>query len=155
MVRDRRCGGAIKADGPSAYSFASGTGTATISDPGGLNTILLGTGLTSVTLYGSGNDLLITDGVSGDKIDVLGQLNTPAVQTLHYSSGSTLNLANGLTLNEVAGGTVLNGTAGSDTLFGNTGSQTLNGNGGDDMPEDFPWWIAAGGIAGSRYGAHF
>ncbi len=116
-----------------SYSFASGTGTATISDPGGLNTILLGTGLTSVTLYGSGNDLLITDGVSGDKIDVLGQLNTPAVQTLHYSSGSTLNLANGLTLNEVAGGTVLNGTAGSDTLFGNTGSQTLNGNGGNDI----------------------
>ncbi len=67
-----------------SYSFASGTGTATISDPGGQNTILLGTGLGGVTLYGSGNDLLIKDGVSGDQIDVLGQLSAPVVQDASF-----------------------------------------------------------------------
>lgn len=39
------------------YIYASGTGTATISDPGGLNTLKLGAGLTaaSLTFTGSGN----------------------------------------------------------------------------------------------------
>ncbi len=49
------------------YSYASGDGLLTISDSGGSNTLLLGGGLTSsqLTYALSGNDLLITDGVSG------------------------------------------------------------------------------------------
>ncbi len=118
------------------YSFNSGTGTATISDPGGSNTLALGSGISAASLgfTGSGNDLLITDGVSGDEIVLLGQLGgQPVIQTVHFSSGSTMKLTAGLILAEATGNTVLNGTTGNDTLVGNSGSQTLNGNGGSDV----------------------
>jgi Ca2+-binding RTX toxin-like protein len=118
------------------YSFASGTGTATISDPGGQNTLNFGSGITaaSLTYTAAGNDLLITDGVAGDEVIVLGQLGgTPVVQTEHFSGGSTVDMSAGLVLNEVSGGTVVNGTPGNDTLLGNSGTQTLNGDGGNDV----------------------
>jgi Ca2+-binding RTX toxin-like protein len=117
------------------YDFASGTGTATISDPGGQNTLSFGSGISaaSLTFTGSGNDLLITDGVSGDKVVIPGQLSAPVIQTIKFSGGSTMDLTAGLTLHEASGHSLLNGTGGNDTLLGNSSSQTLNGNGGNDV----------------------
>jgi hypothetical protein len=74
------------------YAFASGTGTATISDPGGLNTLALGSGITaaSLTFTDSGTDLLITDGVSGEQITMLGQDGSRhVVGTILFWGGNT------------------------------------------------------------------
>ena len=121
-----------------SYSFASGTGTATISDPGGQRYAAVSDrGITAASLTsftGSGTDLMITDGVSGDQIDIQGQLGSRSVvQIAKFSDNSTMALT-GLALNEASGASLLNGTGGNDTLLlGNSGSQTLNGNGGNDV----------------------
>jgi Ca2+-binding RTX toxin-like protein len=116
------------------YAFASGTGSATISDPGGQNTLLFGSGITSsdLTFTASGADLLITDGVSGDQIDIQSEIGgNPSIQTAEFSDASTINLT-GLTLNEASGDSFMSSTTGNDTLIGNSGSQTLYGSGGND-----------------------
>ena len=54
----------------------------------GTNTIELGSGITTgdVSLAASGNDLLITDGVSGDQITIKNQLTTQLGITVRWSS---------------------------------------------------------------------
>jgi Ca2+-binding RTX toxin-like protein len=117
------------------YSYARGTGTATLADAGGVDTISLGTSIlaANLTFTSSGTDLLITDGYGTDRIVVQGQTGSDlTVETLKFADGSSMALS-GLALQEASGQTSMNGTAGDDTLFGNSGSQTLNGNGGNDI----------------------
>jgi Haemolysin-type calcium binding protein related domain len=77
--------------------------------------------------------LLITDGVSGDQIDIRNDLeSTPfQVQTIAFADGSSMNLNGGLALTAAdSDGSTLNALSGSDTLIASAGGQTLNGKGG-------------------------
>src|SRR5262249_35776543 len=118
------------------YIFDAHGGDVTIADFGGHDTLELGAGLVpaSVTLTESGgSDLLITDGISGDLIDVAGLYSTSGRNlALIYGDGTSVALPAGSTLTGSAGSSVL-GTALADTLIGGTGTETLSGNGGDDI----------------------
>jgi Ca2+-binding RTX toxin-like protein len=125
--------------GNDTYSYISGSGHLVIQDSGGINTIKLGSGITTgnVTLTGSGHDLLITDGVAGDQIDITNQLSANlGITNLVFSGGTTWALE-GLALTWSSG--VLYGTEGNDTLTATSGTETLSGNGGNDI------FVAAGG----------
>ena len=120
--------------GNDTYSYAAGDGLVTIADSGGTNSLFLGAGLSSanVSWSTSGSDLLITDGISGDQIDIVNQIGPASRFTsLTFLDGSSLNLT-GLSLAASSGTTLLNGTTGSDTLIGAVGNETLTGNGGND-----------------------
>jgi hypothetical protein len=123
--------------GDDVYSYASGDGLLTINESGGNNTLAFASGLTASNLSFSenstGTDLLITDGVSGDQIDIHNDLESTSfqVQTIAFADGSSMNLNGGLTLTAAdADGATLNALSGNDTLIASAGGQTLNGEGG-------------------------
>jgi len=108
-----------------------------IQDGGGTNTLVLGSSLTlaNITFGKSGNDLILTDGMAGDQVDLYyqeysGWPNNYKIQTIAFGDGSTLALSPALSFGS-AGGT-LAGTSGNDTLLAGQGQETLNGNGGSD-----------------------
>ncbi len=141
--------------GNDTYAYASGDGAVTINDAGGANTLKLGSGLTqaNVTLTTSGPDLLITDGVSGDEIDIVGEFvvsagaTPPSVQTIVFGDGTvehlpdivsadnatvTLSLSNTV-LQADGSGDVLVGNNPQETLIAGTGSTTLQGGSSADV----------------------
>src|SRR5262249_27378334 len=82
--------------GQDTYSYVSGAGRVWIEEFGGTaDLIKLGSGLTSSNVQlsedSAGNDLWITDGVSGDKIEVLSHVGGGArvIEKLQYGDGST------------------------------------------------------------------
>jgi Ca2+-binding RTX toxin-like protein len=119
------------------YVYAAGDGGVTINGGGGNDTILLGdtTTLTksNLSFHVTPTDLILSDGVSGDVIDIVGQYGAAAkpVQTLVFGDSSSISLTGGLPVTGSGDG-IVNGTAGSDTLIGGVGTETLNGNGGND-----------------------
>ena len=119
----------------SVYIFTKGGGHATITEYGGEDTLMLGSGLTaantSLTVSG-GSDLLITDGISGDLITVKNLYTNGYHLTLVYGDGTKRLLPAGLTLTGSAGTSIL-GTSYGDTLIGGSGTETLNGSGGNDL----------------------
>ncbi len=127
------CTGTIYND---TYSFASGTGAVTIHDTGGLHDVLaFGSGISASALsfQSSAQDLIVTDGVSGDEVVLQGELrNGRAIEKVTFSDGSSMTFT-GLRLRAVTGVTELDGTSGNDTLFASSGTQTLIGNGGNDL----------------------
>jgi hypothetical protein len=110
-----------------------------VTDAGGTNTLVLGSGLTSSNVVLSestnGHDMLITDGVSGDTITLSAQITGTIIKTLVYGDSSTLDLTGGLTLTAQPGNSSLATFVGTNTLIAvgsNSGTETLIGNTGSD-----------------------
>ncbi|RWF75673.1 calcium-binding protein, partial [Mesorhizobium sp.] len=106
------------------YVFNSGDGSDTIGDSSGSDWLILGVGLTAanVTFNVSGNDLLISDGISGDQIRIMYQYSwgstSSQIETLVYGDGTSISLTGGLPIVGGAGNDTLNGTNFADTLTG-------------------------------------
>ncbi|WP_292155621.1 calcium-binding protein, partial [Mesorhizobium sp.] len=109
------------------YVFNSGDGSDTIGDSSGSDWLILGVGLTAanVTFNVSGNDLLISDGISGDQIRIMYQYSwgstSSQIETLVYGDGTSISLTGGLPIVGGAGNDTLNGTNFADTLTGAAG----------------------------------
>jgi Ca2+-binding RTX toxin-like protein len=84
--------------------------------------------------YGSSGDLILTDGISGDRIQLDGMYGYTGASNLfqgvaqvRFDDGSSMTLSQ---LYALASRTT--GTAGSDTLAGTKGAELIDGKGGDD-----------------------
>jgi Ca2+-binding RTX toxin-like protein len=132
--------------GSDTFVFNSGYGKLTINennDPSGQHgpagtfasgkspVLQLGTGITLSDLRVSlGNDLYITDGISGDQITltdeaIYGDYGVAAVQ---LADGTTLTAAQLLQMAHT-----ITGTTGSDTLYGTSDADIIDGKGGGDL----------------------
>ncbi len=125
--------------GNDIYSYAAGDGAVVINETASTttDTLKLAAGMTSSNVWigssNNGNDLLITDGTSGDSIDIFDGASTTSykVETLIYGDGSTQSLT--AVLAALSTATTLNGTTGNDVLVPYTGNLTLAGKGGNDL----------------------
>ncbi|MFM0074602.1 calcium-binding protein [Paraburkholderia sediminicola] len=93
------------------------------------NLLEFGAGITaaSMSVQESGNNLLLTDGVNGDQIQIDGMLGSTydGVQTVQFTDGTTLTRQQLLHL-------ATTGTAGNDMLWGTSGADLFDGKGGND-----------------------
>ncbi|WEN13773.1 calcium-binding protein [Rhodanobacter sp. AS-Z3] len=118
--------------GNDTFVFNSGYGHLEINESfttGQTPVLQLGSGITASTLHvvKSGNNLLLTDGITGDQItlDTMSSSSTHGVATVHLADGTTLTRAQ-LILME------LTGTTGNDTITGTSGADVIDGRGGND-----------------------
>ncbi|WP_436173901.1 calcium-binding protein, partial [Mesorhizobium sp. LjNodule214] len=124
--------------GNDTYVFNSSDGSDTVYDTGGTDTIQLGAGLTAANVIfnvsTSGNDLLISDGVSGDQIKLVNQYvgTSYQIETLIYGDGTTISLTSGLPIVGGTGNDTLNGGSAKEAIYGFDGNDTLNGGAGND-----------------------
>jgi hypothetical protein len=118
--------------GNDTFVFNSGYGSLTINEvytSGQTPVLELGAGITQSALHAtkSGNNLVITDGVSGDQITLVNMwtTSTDGVASLELSGGTTLTRAQIIALE-------MTGTTGNDTITGTTGADLIDGKGGTD-----------------------
>ncbi len=147
--------------GNDTYIFNVESGTDTIIDSEGINTILFGAGLTedAMTAYRHNwNDLMITFEGVDDKLIIQGYFGSESnrsfevrfangkryaynsaenpikqVHATEYDDWMTAWSDSGIILHGDGGNDNLSGGAGNDILFGGIGNDTLNGNDGDDI----------------------
>ncbi|QDQ83739.1 hypothetical protein FNZ07_21510 [Paraburkholderia megapolitana] len=93
------------------------------------NVLELGAGIaaTSLSVQESGNNLLLTDGVTGDQIQIDGMMASTydGVQTVQFADGTSLTRQQILRL-------ATTGTTGNDWLWGTSGADVFDGKGGND-----------------------
>jgi Ca2+-binding RTX toxin-like protein len=118
--------------GNDTFVFNAGYGHLEINESyksGQVPVLQLGAGIAASALNASksGNNLLLTDGVSGDQItlDNMWTTATAGVAGVQLSNGTTLTRAQILAL-------AMTGTTGSDTLTGTSGADLIDGKGGND-----------------------
>ncbi|TPG04115.1 hypothetical protein EAH88_18575 [Rhodanobacter glycinis] len=89
----------------------------------------LGAGITASTLrvVKSGNNLLLTDGISGDQVtlDSMSSSSTHGVATVQLADGTTLTRSQLIQMETI-------GTTGNDTLQGTSAAELIDGKGGND-----------------------
>ncbi|WP_081062565.1 calcium-binding protein [Burkholderia cepacia] len=101
-----------------------GTSPANVLELGGID-------LASIKVSASqdGGDLVLTDGIAGDKITLdrmLGSLSSQSgVQEVSFSDGTTLTAQQLIQMS-------LAGTTGSDSMYGGSGAEVFDGKGGGD-----------------------
>jgi Ca2+-binding RTX toxin-like protein len=146
--------------GGSDTILAKGTDDTFIYNPGygaleidqtsaGANTLSLGTGITPAELTAHGDsrgNLIVSDGIVGDTIQIAGMLNGngQGVQFVQFAGGVTWSAAQLIAL-------ATTGTAGNDRLYGSAGADVFDGKGGSDYEQG-----NGGGdtfIYGAGYGA--
>jgi hypothetical protein len=116
-------GGTLNGGGNDDFYYVAGDGVVTISDTGNDNTLHLEGGISlataSFTKAANGKDLDVEDGVSGDQIRIEGEYggSGPAVATVEFDDGSSVDLANG----DITIGT------GETTTLGNSSTVTIAG----------------------------
>jgi Ca2+-binding RTX toxin-like protein len=138
--------------GGDAFVYNSGYGALTIDEYDGAttpnNVLQLGAGIVAADLHATSNsvDIFLTDGVSGDLIQLERELNSTSggVQTVELADGTTLTRQQLIAMEET-------GTTGSESIWGTSGADTLDGHGGGD-------YINGGGggdafVYNSGYGA--
>ena len=81
---------------------------------------------------GDGFDLAITIGETGETITLLGQLRTPAIETLEVAGGARVSFA------DLAVFVPFTGGPGPDVVVGDAGDNRLEGRGGNDTLEGGP-----------------
>ena len=128
--------------GNDIYNYAAGDGALVITDQGGTDTLILGSGMTAANtvLSESSNafDILLTDGTGGDLVTIKdaipGSFSNFRVETLVYGDGTTTSLTSGMTLTAQTGSSTLQGIAGNNTFIAVAGgsTETLEGNTGND-----------------------
>jgi hypothetical protein len=99
------------------------------------NVLSLGAGITQsgITVSGDANgDILITDGTSGDQVNLAGMALYPGdgVQLVQFADGSSLTAAQLIALS-------LQGTTGADTLYGTSGADVFDGLGAPAGTSDY------------------
>jgi len=120
--------------GSDTFVFAPGYGNLTISEvysSGQQPVLQLGAGITAAMLHATtnGEDILLTDGTTGDEIDL---------QRMWTDSGSgiaAVQLADGTTITRsllAQMAAVTQGTTGDDTLYGTSNAELFDGKGGND-----------------------
>ena len=141
------------------YAVAAGTGTTTIAS-NGTGSLALGFASTDPITYvtdGQG-DLTMTDGASGQAIDIsgeylgAGQSTTPTIRYATFSDGASIDLSQvGFTVAVASGGTVTGTGFGTDTFILATGNGTaIAGTEGGDTFIDAPGAHAVTGGAGQN-----
>lgn len=94
-----------------------------------LPVLQLGAGITASTLRvaKSGNNLLLTDGVSGDQVtlDSMSSSSTHGVATVQLADGTTLTRSQLIQMETI-------GTTSNDTLQGTSAAELIDGKGGND-----------------------
>ena len=118
--------------GNDTFVFNSGYGHLTINEAyksGQVPVLKLDAGITASALRAtkSGNNLVLTDGVSGDQITLVNMwsTSTAGVASLQLSNGTTLTRSQIIALE-------MTGTTGNDTITGTSGADLIDGKGGTD-----------------------
>lgn len=118
--------------GSDTFVFNSGYGHLTINEVysrGQTPVLELGAGISASALHAtkSGNNLVLTDGVSGDQVTLVNMWSTSAdgIASLQLSGGTTLTRAQIIALE-------MTGTTGNDTITGTSGADLIDGKGGND-----------------------
>jgi len=119
--------------GSDTFVFDSGYGQLTINESymsGQQPVLQLGAGITTSALHASmsGNDLVLTDGVSGDQITLNSMWSNSGydgVAVAQLADGTTLTAAQLIQLE-------MTGTTGNDTIYGTFGADLIDGKGGND-----------------------
>ncbi|MFM0666001.1 calcium-binding protein, partial [Paraburkholderia sediminicola] len=122
--------------GNDTFVFNAGYGHLEINESysGSAQPVLqFGTGITaaSVTVKAtsSGNSLVLTDGVSGDQIQLdyaLSSSTSAGVQTVQFADGTTWTQQQLIQMETT-------GTTGADSLYGTSGANLFDGKGGNDL----------------------
>ena len=122
----------IGSGGNDTFVFNSGYGDLEINEAfksGQVPVLQLGAGITASALHAtkSGNNLVLTDGVSGDQVTLDGMWTTATdgVASVQLSDGTTLTRAQMIALE-------MTGTTGADTITGTSGADVIDGKGGND-----------------------
>jgi Ca2+-binding RTX toxin-like protein len=127
--------------GNDTFIFNSGYGGLTINEAytsGQTPVLELGAGITASALHAvkSGNNLVLTDGVSGDQITLINMwsTSTDGVGSLQLSGGTTLtrNQVIALEMTGTTGNDTITGTSGADLIDGKGGTDSVTGGGGSD-----------------------
>jgi Ca2+-binding RTX toxin-like protein len=134
----------VNGDGGSdTFVFNAGYGQLAISESytsGQQPVLQLGTGITASLLRvtSDGTSIILTDGTSGDRIELLNEEVTAdtGVAEVQLADGTTYTAAQLIQLSHDINGTIgsdtLNGTAGADSIDGHGGDDSVIGNGGSD-----------------------
>lgn len=126
--------------GDDVYRFARGDGYDTITEVGGVDTVLLGADIAAadVTVRRNGTILVLQVGAS-DEVDVDGFFRSidSEIESVTFADGTVWDNATlrSMTdqLNGTSGADVLNGNGASERIYGLAGNDQLNGFGGDDL----------------------
>jgi len=127
--------------GNDTFVFNSGYGSLEINEAytsGQQPVLQLGAGITASSLHvtESANNLIVTDGISGDQItlDKMWSTNGYGVASVQFSDGTTLTASQLLQMEMIGttGNDTLNGTSGADLIDGKGGSDSVVGAGGND-----------------------
>jgi Ca2+-binding RTX toxin-like protein len=123
--------------GNDVFHYSAGDGVVEIreSDPNSsapANTLSFGLGIDPSSIKAkvlSNGDMVLTDGVAGDQITLVGELRDSGqgVQLVQFADGTTWSRYQ---LIQVA---ALCGTAGNDTLYGTSNAEVFDGKGGNDV----------------------
>ncbi|MFM0158551.1 MULTISPECIES: beta strand repeat-containing protein [Paraburkholderia] len=128
--------------GNDTFVFNAGYGQLEINETdynGAANNVLqLGAGISesSVTVASVGNNVVVTDSVSGDQItlDAMMTDSTDGVQDIQFADGTVWTRQQLLQqIPPVAPGSVIYGTSGNDTLTGTPSAEVFDGKGGNDL----------------------
>lgn len=141
---------AVGGGGNDTFVFNAGYGQLTINEAytgGQLPVLQLGTGITASALRVTTDqsNVLLTDGVSGDRVILAGMWSTSGdgVSAVQLADGTTLTAAQLLQM-EMAG------TTGSDTIYGTSGADLIDGDGGNDL--EYGWGGSDTFVFNSGYG---
>lgn len=125
--------------GNDTFVFNTGYGTLDINEAYSSSQqpiLQLGTGITASTLHvadSGANNLVLTDGVSGDQVILEGMASssTAGVAEVLFSDGSTLTRAQ-LLQKQITDAQTITGTTGPDNLTGTSAANLIDGKGGND-----------------------
>ena len=158
---------AVGNGGDDTFVFNAGYGSLEIDEYGSQNSVLqMGAGITAsaltVTRTPNGSALVLTDGISGDRVIIGGtsQDTTPSsngpygVQKVAFADGTTLALAQLILMaseiNGTTGNDTIEGTAQADLIDGKGGNDSVDGNGGNDT---FVFNAGYGNLVINEYGS--
>ena len=121
-----------------AYYYNKHDGYDTITDPDGKDKIIFGEGISKedILLRRNENDLLVTfnnDDNCGIQIKKFFENNNYKIEQLQFSSGVSLSLTRGLSLQGTDGNDNISGTAYDDTITGDNGNDIISGGSGIDI----------------------
>ena len=121
-----------------AYYYNKHDGYDTITDPDGKDKIIFGEGISKedILLRRNENDLLVTfknDNNCGIRIKKFFENNNYKIEQLQFSSGVSLSLTRGLSLQGTDGNDNISGTAYDDTITGDNGNDIISGGAGIDI----------------------
>ncbi|MFM0166578.1 calcium-binding protein [Paraburkholderia sediminicola] len=127
----------VQLPGNDVFHYSAGDGVVEIreSDPNSsmpANTLRFGPGIAPSSIKAkvlSNGDMVLTDGVAGDQITLVGELRDSGggVQFVQFADGTTW------TRYQLIQDAAVCGTSGNDSLYGTAGAEVFDGKGGNDF----------------------